>query len=115
MAKKNKVKLADDAVPEVSVDRELSGADIESVVLNAKREMMADGRNVLSRQDMDLSLGSFIPSAQGIEKELQEMNAVLECTDRRFLTDHWRDVLAKPNGRSELQRRVASHEQLLGK
>lgn len=115
MAKKNKVKLADDAVPDVSVDRELSGADIESVVLNAKREMMADGREILSRQDMELSLSSFIPSAQGIEKELQEMNAVLECTDRRFLTDHWRDVLAAPNGRSELQRRVASHEQLLGK
>lgn len=115
MAKKNKVELAKDAVPNVSVDRELSGADIESVVLNAKREMMADGRDVLSRQDMELSLGSFIPSAQGIEKELQEMNAVLECTDRRFLTDHWRDVLEKPNGRSELQRRVASHEQLLGK
>ena len=115
MAKKNKVELADGAVPDVSVERELSGADIESVVLNAKREMMADGRAVLSRADIELSLSSFIPSAQGIEKELQEMNAVLECTDRRFLTNHWRATLEKPNGRSELQRRVASHEQLLGK
>ena len=115
MAKKNKVKLADDAIPNVSVDRELSGADIESVVLNAKREMMADGRDVLSRADMEMSLESFIPSAQGIEKELQEMNAVLECTDRRFLTDHWRDALAKTNGRAELQRKVALNEQLLGK
>jgi len=115
MAKKNKVKLAEDAVPEVSVERELSGADIESVVLNAKREMMAEGRDVLDRKDMEMSLESFIPSAQGIEKELQEMNAVLECTDRRFLTDHWREVLSKPNGRSEVQRKVALHEQLLGK
>ena len=115
MAKKNKVKLDDDAVPDVSVERELSGADIESVVLNAKREMMADGRDRLSRKDMEMSLESFIPSAQGVEKELQEMNAVLECTDTRFLTDHWRDVLAKPNGRSEVQRKVALHEQLLGK
>ena len=64
---------------------------------------------------MEMSLESFIPSAQGIEKELQEMNAVLECTDRRFLTDHWREVLSKPNGRSEVQRKVALHEQLLGK
>lgn len=115
MAKKNKVALADDAVPKVSVERELSGADIESVVLNAKREMMAEGREVLSRADMEMSLESFIPSAQGIEKELQEMNAVLECTDRRFLTDHWREALEKPNGRADLQRRVALHEQLLGK
>jgi SpoVK/Ycf46/Vps4 family AAA+-type ATPase len=115
MAKKNKVKLAADAVPEVSAERELSGADIESVVLNAKRRMMADGRDVLDRKDMEQSLESFIPSAQGIEKELQEMNAVLECTDRRFLTDHWAEVLGKPNGRAEVQRKVALNEQLLGK
>ncbi len=115
MAKKNKVKLEDDAVPDVSVERELSGADIESVVLNAKRRMMADGRDVLNRKDMEESLESFIPSAQGIEKELQEMNAVLECTDRRFLTDHWRKVLEEPNGRAEIQRKVALNEQLLGK
>ena len=115
MARKNKVELADGAVPKVSVDRELSGADIESVVLNAKREMMADGRDVLSRADMEMSLESFIPSAQGIEKELQEMNAVLECTDRRFLTDHWRKALEQTNGRAELQRKVALNEQLLGK
>ena len=115
MAKKNKVKLEDDAVPDVSVERELSGADIESVVLNAKRRMMADGRDVLNRKDMEDSLESFIPSAQGIEKELQEMNAVLECTDRRFLTDHWREVLEQTNGRAEVQRKVALNEQLLGK
>lgn len=115
MAKKNKVKLEDDAVPDVSVERELSGADIESIVLNAKRQMMADGREVLNRKDMEESLESFIPSAQGIEKELQEMNAVLECTDRRFLTDHWREVLEKTNGRAEVQRKVALNEQLLGK
>ena len=115
MAKKNKVKLADDAIPNVSVERELSGADIESVVLNAKREMMADGRDVLARADMEMSLESFIPSAQGIEKELQEMNAVLECTDRRFLTDQWREALEQTNGRAELQRKVALNEQLLGK
>ena len=115
MAKKNKVKLEKDAVPDVSVERELSGADIESVVLNAKRRMMADGRDVLNRKDMEESLESFIPSAQGIEKELQEMNAVLECTDRRFLTDHWREVLEQTNGRAEVQRKVALNEQLLGK
>ena len=115
MAKKNKVSLAKDAIPEVSPDRELSGADIESVVLNAKREMMADNRKQLERADLDLALESFIPSAQGMEKDLQEMSAVLECTDRRFLTDYWREFLAKPTGRSELQRKVAATEELLGR
>ena len=115
MAKKNKVSLADDAIPEVSPDRELSGADIESVVLNAKREMMADNRQQLERADLDLALESFIPSAQGMEKELQEMSAVLECTDRRFLTEYWREFLAKPTGRSDLQQKVAATQELLGR
>lgn len=115
MAKKNKVELADDAIPDVSPERELSGADIESVVLNAKREMMADDRKKLERTDLELALDSFIPSAQGMEKELQEMVAVLECTDRRFLTDHWRIELERPNGRSELQRKVAAIQELLGR
>ena len=115
MAKKNNVDLGADAIPEVSPERELSGADIESVVLNAKREMMADNRKLLDRKDLDLALESFIPSAQGMEKELQEMVAVLECTDRRFLTQHWRDELAQPNGRAELQRKVAMTQELLGR
>jgi SpoVK/Ycf46/Vps4 family AAA+-type ATPase len=115
MAKKNNVDLNADAIPELSPERELSGADIESVVLNAKREMMADNRKLLDRKDLDLALENFIPSAQGMEKELQEMNAVLECTDRRFLTQHWRDELAQPNGRSELQRKVAMTQELLGR
>ncbi len=115
MAKKNKVKIADDAIPDVSPERELSGADIESVVLNAKREMMADSRDMLEKADLELALDSFIPSAQGMEKDLQEMSAVLECTDRRFLTDHWRAELAKPTGRADLQRKVAATQELLGR
>ena len=113
MCRKNKVKLADNAIPDVSPDRELSGADIESVVLNAKREMMADDRDELTAQDLEMSLESFIPSAQGMEKERQELCAVLECTDRRFLTDHWKEELAKPGGRSKLQQRVAMIETCL--
>ena len=77
--------------------------------------MMADDRNLLGRKDLDLALESFIPSAQGMEKDLQEMVAVLECTDRRFLTDQWRKVLASPEGRVELQRQVAAIQDLLGR
>ena len=113
MCRKNKVNLADGAIPDVSPDRELSGADIESVVLNAKREMMADDREELTAADLEMSLDSFIPSAQGMEKERQELCAVLECTDRRFLTDHWKEELAKPGGRAKLQQRVAMIETML--
>jgi AAA+ superfamily predicted ATPase len=113
MCRKNKVKLADGAIPDVSPDRELSGADIESIVLNAKREMMAEERDQLTAKDLELSLESFIPSAQGMEKERQELCAVLECTDRRFLTDRWKEELAKPGGRAKIQQRVAMIETML--
>ncbi|TWU46032.1 ATP-dependent zinc metalloprotease FtsH 4 [Novipirellula aureliae] len=115
MAKKNKVATEADAIPDVSLDRELSGADIESIVLSAKREMMSEGRKLLTRTDMRMALDSFIPSAQGMEKELQEMVAVLECTDRRFLTAHWREQLSLPNGRAVLQKKVAAIQDYLGR
>ena len=45
-----------------------------------RRSRSGDSRKIC-RRPMD----SFIPSAQGLEKEMQELVAVLECTDREFL------------------------------
>lgn len=113
LAKKNKIKFAANAVPDVSAERNLSGADIESILLSAKREMMAEGRSELSRTDVDFALETFIPSSQGIAKELQEMAAVLECTDRRFLTEKWQELLNKPDGRTILQQKMAELRRLI--
>ena len=84
----------------------------ESIVLQAKRNMMAEQRNELVRSDLEFALEAFIPSAQGLEKELQEMCAVLECTDRSFLTEKWRKVLQEQNGRAKLQKEVAALREL---
>jgi SpoVK/Ycf46/Vps4 family AAA+-type ATPase len=113
MARKNKVKLAADAVVEVPADRHLSGADIESVVLAAKRAALTAGRDELLRTDLRQALDEFIPSAQGLEKELQEIAAVLECTQLSFLPERWRTKVAEPNGRSQLQERLVAIRQLL--
>ena len=113
MARKNKVKLAADAVVEVPADRHLSGADIESVVLAAKRAALTAGRDELLHADLRQALDEFIPSAQGLEKELQEIAAVLECTQLSFLPERWRTKVAEPNGRSQLQERLVAIRQLL--
>jgi AAA+ superfamily predicted ATPase len=113
MARKNKVPLADDAVPPIEPDRQLSGSDLESIVLGARRKVWADGREVVERGDLESALGSFIPSAQGLEKEIQELVAVIECTDREFLTDKWLQQLDQPDGRMHLQRRLAALRQLV--
>ncbi len=113
MAKKNKLPLAAGAIPDVSPDRHLSGADIESIVLAAKRKAQATGQAELTRADLEQSLNEFIPSAQGLEKELQEIAAVLECTQTSFLPAAWRERIAKPGGRAAIQERMMAIRQLL--
>src|SRR5262245_44571606 len=113
MAKKNKLQLADDAIPAVDPKRRLSGADLESIVLASKRLSMAAGREVVQRTDMEQALAQFIPSAQGLEKELQEIAAVLECTQMSFLPNEWQAKVGQPEGRSRLQERMVAIRQLL--
>jgi AAA+ superfamily predicted ATPase len=113
MAKKNRVQLAADALPPIEVDLQLSGADLESVVLGARRRALAANREVVTRADMDAALHSFIPSAQGLEKEIQELVAVIECTEREFLPEKWRVKIDEPEGRLKLQQRLAAMRQLM--
>ena len=54
-----------------------------------------------------------MPSAQGLEKELQEIVAVLECTEKRFLPEHWRKQVDAPGGRSRLQERAAAIREVI--
>ena len=74
---------------------------------------MGAGRTELTGADLELSLKEFIPSAQGLEKELQETAAVLECTQMSLLPPAWRQKVAEPDGRSRLQERIAAIRQLL--
>lgn len=113
MAKKNRVKLAADALPDVKADRRLSGSDIESLMLGAKRQALTKGQSELTRKDLEEALADFIPSAQGLEKELQELAAVLECTQLNFLPPDWRAKVSAPNGRAALQERLVAIRQLL--
>jgi SpoVK/Ycf46/Vps4 family AAA+-type ATPase len=96
MARKNKLALAADAIPPVSAERRLTGADIESIVLNARRLGMAEERHEITRTDLEQALAEFVPSAQGLEKELQDLAAVLEFRQLSFLPDPWRVNVARP-------------------
>jgi SpoVK/Ycf46/Vps4 family AAA+-type ATPase len=113
MGKKNMLQLADDAIPSIDPARGLSGADLESILLAAKRNALSAGREAVERGDLEQSLAEFIPSAQGLEKELQEIAAVLECTHRRFLPAEWQSKIDRPAGRSQLQERIVAIRQLL--
>jgi ATP-dependent 26S proteasome regulatory subunit len=113
MARKNKVTLPADALPAVPAERHLSGSDIESIVIGARRRALAAGRPEVQAADLTETLEEFIPSAQGLEKEMQELAAVMECTQLNFLPPDWRAKVSEPDGRSRLQERLAAIRQLV--
>ena len=114
MSKKNKVPLAPDALEAVPEKPEaLSGSDLESILLGAHRHALTDGRKDVSKDDLDAAFTSFLPSTQGLEKEKQELAAVLECTDIEFLPDHWRAKVTAPEGRTRLHERLVALNQML--
>lgn len=67
----------------------------------------------MTRDDLEQAVSDFIPSAQGLEKEKQELAAVLECTSMSFLPEEWRAKVAKPDGRAKLQERMAEIRRLI--
>ena len=113
MAKKNKVPLVAGGAPAVPPDRRLTGADIESILLAARRAGLTAGRLEVTRGDLETALEEFIPSAQGLEKELQELAAVLECTQLSFLPPEWQERVRQADGRARLQERMVAIRQML--
>ena len=121
MARKCRVKLAPGLPGPIDLSLGLSGADIESVVLAARRkglERAADAGqpvpDTISAEDLKEALDDFMPSAQGLEKEMQEIAAVLECTEKRFLPERWKQKVNEPGGRSRLQERLAAIREVIG-
>ncbi len=113
MGRKNGVVVDLDDVKLDERHKELSGADIESVVLTSRRIALVDGRTTVTKQDIEKSLGEFIPSAQGLEKEMQEVAAVLECTQMDFLNKEWQETLQSKGGRSQLQQQLTRMRNLV--
>jgi AAA+ superfamily predicted ATPase len=113
MARKNKIVLPEDALADLPTGRGLSGADIESVLIGAWRNALAAGRAQVGGADLKTALTDFLPSVQGLEKEMQELAAVLECTQLNFLPEEWRKRVTAPNGRTAVQERFVAIRQLL--
>ena len=115
MARKNKLTIAADALPRISADRNLSGADIESISLwrLSERRWPPSGPRGDSPPTWSWQPTSSFPRRRGLEKELQEIAAVLECTQMSLLPPAWRKKVTEPEGRTRLQERLAAIRQVL--
>ena len=67
--------------PPIPQRGQLSGADIEGMVGRAWRTSLLAGADHVTREALAEVVAQFMPSTQGLERELQETAAMLECTD----------------------------------
>ena len=84
----------------------MSGAEVESILIRAKRRAYIEGREEVSRADLELEAKSYIPNLNPRALELQSLAAILECSDRRFLPERLNAL-----DRDDVQRRFG---ELLG-
>jgi AAA+ superfamily predicted ATPase len=107
MARKLGTSLALDDVPPIPQAGKLSGADIEGMVGRALRRSLLAGAAQVTREALAEVVHEFLPSTEGVEKDLQEAAAILECTDRQFLPADVVRKLEASGGRGALQERLA--------
>ncbi len=115
LARKLGTTLKIEDVPPVPAEHRgmLSGADIEGIVARAWRRSILSGATAVTREALAEVLGQFLPSTQGLEKELQETAAIIECTDREFLPPAIVAEVERAGGRGALQQRLTAIKELV--
>ncbi|HEX5724498.1 MAG TPA: AAA family ATPase [Longimicrobiaceae bacterium] len=113
MAKKLGTKLAREDVPDLPQRGQLSGADVEGMVGRAWRMSLLRGKDHVGREELQEVVDQFLPSTQGLEKELQEIAAVIECTDRQLLPPEILKRVRFDEGRGRLQERLTELKRLV--
>jgi hypothetical protein len=102
-------------VPDVPYVGDISGADIEALVGRAWREALLAGEDKLGKERLKATFDGFLPSTQSLEREMQEIAAIIECTDRDFLVPSALKMLEDHGNREGLQMRFKEIMRLLGK
>jgi SpoVK/Ycf46/Vps4 family AAA+-type ATPase len=113
LAKKLGSTLNAEDVPPISRRGNLSGADIEGIVGRAWRVSLLGGADRITKEALAEVVSQFLPSTQGLERELQEVAAILECTDSEFLPPAIRDQIAADGGRGKMQARMTALKQIV--
>src|SRR5205085_5174894 len=71
--------------------RPLTGSDVESILIRAKEKAVLAKRDTdVQRGDLEEAVSSFIDPLDPDLLLLQELAAVLACSDERYLPEHYR-------------------------
>jgi uncharacterized protein YjbI with pentapeptide repeats len=114
LARKSGTSLAEADLPDAIPHKgNLSGADIEGIVGRAFRASLLAGSRTITKASLTAALAGFMPSTQTLEREAQELAAIIECTDLEFLPPSKRDKLETLGGREKAQERLTAIKQIL--
>ena len=114
LARKTGTQVAEADLPaEIPHKGNLSGADIEGIIGRAYRASLLAGSRTVTKDALAQALAGFMPSTQTLEREAQELAAIIECTDVEFLPPPKREKLDKLGGREKLQERLTAIKQIL--
>ncbi len=111
LQRKLEIKVKDFPLAEVfkGFKFDVSGADIEAILVRAKMNATMDNRAIVTREDLEETIRDFIPPAYPYEIELQNLVAVLECTSREMVPARYQKL-----ERSKLAQEIQELKQLLG-
>jgi len=79
----------------------------------AWRKSLLAGKDQITRDALADVVSQFMPSTQGVERELQEIAAVIECTDRQFLPRPVLERMDAEGGRANFQTRLTALKQIV--
>ena len=88
---------------------EVSGADIEAILVRAKMNATIENRVIVTKEDLEETIRDFIPPAYPHEIELQNLVAVLECTSREMVPQKFQKL-----ERTRLASEIQELKSLLG-
>jgi SpoVK/Ycf46/Vps4 family AAA+-type ATPase len=71
---------------------QLSGADIEAILVRSKFAALNEGREQPTEADLRAVVQDFVPPSYPLEIELQNLAAVQECTSRELLPEAYRSM-----------------------
>lgn len=112
MARKNDVAVDASALP--AVPEGLSGADIESLVVQAKRQAAIRGLAAPTAEVLADVVGRFVSPNYSLHKELQQLVAIREATDLEFLPERFRPFVTDADQAATMERRIQELTVMLG-
>jgi SpoVK/Ycf46/Vps4 family AAA+-type ATPase len=93
VARSRKIALSDEITKYIRENlgaRPLTGSDVEAVLVRAQeRAVLAQRDTDVQREDLEDAVNSFIDALDPDLLALQELAAVLACSDRRYLPPHY--------------------------